>query len=181
METAKEQSIHVKPKRNTSKTIPQPFREIYSGLRFSSGRGGSASIRPYNIQASMGTKLWLFPYWIQNKPLTSISEEERQPLAISVPSSALLNSCPTWIWVARSLQAHSNLYEGKTSEHHCEPSVYEKRKVMGTHTASILSFPWHECHLCRKCVFEILWNKTPNRYFKYLLGKDVKKWYQLKQ
>ena len=204
-----------------------------------------------------------FPYWIQNKPLTSITEEERQPLAISSPSSALLNSCPTWMWVAaaaaakllqscptlcnsidyslpgspipgilqartlewvaisfsnawkwkvkvkllsrvwlfatpqtaayqappsmgfsrqeywsgvpspppmwvaRGLKAHSNLYEGKTSDHHLEPPIYERRKVMGTHTASILSFPWHECHLCKKCVFEISWNKTPNRYFKY--------------
>lgn len=33
LETAKEQSIHIKPNRSTSKTISQPFREIYSGLR----------------------------------------------------------------------------------------------------------------------------------------------------
>ena len=42
---------------------------------------------------------------------------------------------------ARGLKAHSNLYEGKTSDHHLEPPIYERRKVMGTHTASILSFP----------------------------------------
>ena len=57
MENASELIIHVRPSRGTPKTISQPFRRIYSGLRHCSGRGGRASVRPQAIQVSMGTKL----------------------------------------------------------------------------------------------------------------------------
>ena len=57
MVNASEHIIHVRPSRSRPKTISQPFRETYSGLRLCSGRGGSASVRPHAIQASMGTML----------------------------------------------------------------------------------------------------------------------------
>lgn len=154
VETAKEQRIHVKP-RNTSKTISQPFREIYSGLRFSSGRGGVPQLNHITFRPQWAQSYDSFPTGFRTS-LSQVSvREERQPLAISVPSTALLNSCPTWIWVARILQAHQSLW-GEDIRPPLGPSVYEKRKVMGTHTASILSFPWHECHLCKMCIWNLM-------------------------
>ena len=57
MENANKHIIHVRPSRSTPKTISQPFRGTYSGLRHFSGKGGCAPVKPHAIKASMGTKL----------------------------------------------------------------------------------------------------------------------------